>query len=109
VNVNFSSVSSTLDLKLRSSLTTVCGMSSAFVQGDLGSRFHGERCRRETELSILTSAAGGPAAIDFSTVGSAAKASMADAADTENQTLNFFVSASASPLNCLMMMDCSSL
>ncbi len=87
VNVNFSSVSSTLDLKLWSSLATVCGMSSAFVQVICVPAFTASVAGVKLKLSILTSTVGGPAAADFCTVESAAKASTIDAATQRIQLL----------------------
>src|SRR5580698_5302239 len=92
VNVNFSSVSSTLDLKVAlSSLTTVCGMSSALVQVICVPALTVSATGAKLKLSILTSTVGGPAAIDFSTVGSATKASTVDAATERIQLLLFIL------------------
>src|SRR3977135_1815280 len=74
VKMNFSAVSSTFDLKLWLSLTTLCGISSPFVQVISVPAFTVRVVGVKLKLSILTSTAGGPAAIDFSSVGNVAKA-----------------------------------
>ena len=56
VNVNFSPVPSTLDLKDGPLLTTVCGMSSAFVQVICVPAFTLSAVGEKLKLSIWTSA-----------------------------------------------------
>ena len=56
VNVNFSPVPSTLDLKVWPSLTTVWGMSSPFVQVICVPAFTVSATGEKLKLSILTSA-----------------------------------------------------